>query len=219
MIFGKKNMNTALGVLTFVFFFLSLSKSQDYDDEKPAAPPPEVESCNGIFLSYDFNSRTKEYPRLKNATAQSWAFNATATILNTGTRELKAWKMFIGFQHEEILVGAGGAVLMDGDDFPAPAGNGSYFSGSPQADLKTAIDTAGDLSQIQVQIQISGTQFGVKPPGIPMPKTIRLVNDGYKCPAPRRRSSKYFIACPLKKLHLPHSRSSISVFVIIIWYF
>ena len=82
---------------------------------------------------------------------------------------------------------------MDGDDFPAAVGNGSYFSGSPQADLKTSIDTAGDLTQIQVKIQFSGTQLGVKPPGIPMPKAIRLVNDGYKCPAPTRRS-KYLIA-------------------------
>ena len=60
-------------------------------------------------------------------------------------------------------------------------------------DLKTSIDTAGDLTQIQVKIQLSGTQFGVKPPGIPMPKTIRLINDGYKCLAPTR-SSKYLIA-------------------------
>ena len=144
-------------------------------------------------MSYDFLSRTKEFPHVKNATAQSWAFNSTATVLNTGKFELKAWKIFIGFQHDEIIVNAGGAVLMDGDDFPAAVGNGSYFSGSPQADLKTSIDTAGDPTQIQVKIQLSGTQFGVKPPGIPMPKTIRLVNDGYKCPAPIRRS-KYLIA-------------------------
>lgn len=185
-------MNRALGVLTFVFFLfcskVPSSKSQEYDDEKPAAPPPEVESCNGIFLSYEFISRKKEYPHVKNATAQSWAFNATATILNTGTIELKAWNIFIGFQHDEILVGASGAVLMEADDFPAHVGNGTHFSGSPQADLKTSIDTAGDLSQIQVQILISGTQFGVKPPGIPMPSTIHLVNDGYKCPVPTRRS-------------------------------
>ena len=59
--------------------------------------------------------------------------------------------------------------------------------------MKTSVDTAGDLTQIQVKIQLSGTQFGVKPPGIPMPKTIRLINDGYKCLAPTR-SSKYLIA-------------------------
>jgi hypothetical protein len=185
-------MKRALGMLIFVFFFLCfgirLSKNQDYNDEMPAAPPPAVTNCNGIFLSYDFISRTKEFPHVKNATAQSWAFNATATILNTSKFELKAWKIFIGFQHDEILVGAGGAVLMDGNDFPAAVGNGTYFSGSPQADLKTSIDTAGDLSQIQVQIQISGTQFGVKPPAIPMPKSIKLFNDGFKCPAATRRS-------------------------------
>uniref|UniRef100_A0A2N9IPJ0 COBRA C-terminal domain-containing protein n=1 Tax=Fagus sylvatica TaxID=28930 RepID=A0A2N9IPJ0_FAGSY len=161
----------------------------------PAAPPPAVTNCNGIFLSYDFISRTKEFPHVKNATAQSWAFNATATILNTSKFELKAWKIFIGFQHDEILVGAGGAVLMDGNDFPAAVGNGTYFSGSPQADLKTSIDTAGDLSQIQVQIQISGTQFGVKPPAIPMPKSIKLFNDGFKCPAATRRKTSMYVCC------------------------
>ncbi|KAG6641630.1 COBRA-like protein 10 [Carya illinoinensis] len=222
--FRKKNMNRAFGVLTFVFFFLCskvpLSKSQGFDDEKPAAPPPEVESCNGIFLSYEFISRKKEYPHVKNATAQSWAFNATATILNTGTIELKAWKMFIGFQHDEILVGASGAVLMEADDFPAPVGNGTQFSGSPQADLKTSIDTAGDLSQIQVQIIISGTQFGVKPPGIPMPSTIRLVNDGYKCPAHTRRKASMHVCCTrnpktkakvLKTKFLPRQNGDLSI--------
>ncbi|KAM3701531.1 hypothetical protein ACJW30_05G179800 [Castanea mollissima] len=185
-------------MLTFVFFFLSfgvrLSKNQDYD-EIPAAPPRAVENCDGIFLSYDFLSRMKEFPHVKNATAQSWAFNSTAMVLNTGKFELKAWKIFIGFQHEEILVNAGGAVLTDGDDFPAAVGNGSYFSGSPQADLKTSIDTAGDLTQIEVKIQLSGTQVGVKPPGIPMPKTVRLVNDGYKCPAPTRRKTSMYVCC------------------------
>lgn len=178
---------------SFVFKFhgnAALDFGND-DDKVPAAPPPAQENCNGIFLSYDFVSRTKEFPHVKNATAQSWAFNSTATILNTGIYELKAWKMFIGFQHDEILVSVSGAVLMDGADFPAPVSNGTSFSGSSLPDLKTSIDTAEDLSQIQAQIQISGTQFGVKPPGIPTPKTIKLVNDGFKCPAPTK-SSKLF---------------------------
>lgn len=187
-------------LMIFVFFSFAFEfhgiAAQDFgneDDKVPAAPPPAQENCNGIFLSYDFISRTKEYPHVKNATAQSWAFNATATILNTGIYELKAWKMFVGFQHDEILVSAAGAVLIDADDFPAAVGNGTSFSGSSHPDLKTSIDTAGDLSQIQVQIQIRGTQFGVKPPGIPMPKTIKLVNDGFKCPEPTKRSNSFFL--------------------------
>ena len=51
------------------------------------------------------------------------------------------------------------------------------------ADLLNSIETAGDLTQIEVQIDITGTQFGVRPPGKPMPKTIKLANPGFGCPA------------------------------------
>lgn len=195
-------------VLISVFFLISLlvfsnfsfCSAQDYiiggggggggdddDEAKPAAPPPEQNDCNGIFLSYTFISREKELPRLKNATAQSWAFKSEALILNAGSTELKAWKMFIGFHHREILVSAAGAVVMDGSDFPVDVGNGTTLAGYPMTDLKTSIETAGDINQIQATVELTGTQFGIKPPGVPMPKTIRLVNDGFKCPAPRRR--------------------------------
>lgn len=171
-------------LLAFMFLLISdnRSRAQDYSDYAPPAPPPEQESCNGIFVSYAFISREKEYPHVKNASAQAWAFKAIATVLNAGIYELKAWKIFIGFQHKEILVSAGGGVIMNGDEMPAAVGNGTYISGFPQSDLKTSIDTAGDITQIQVQIPIMGTQFGVKPPGVPMPRTIRLANDGYECP-------------------------------------
>lgn len=185
--------------LIIMFFLIcsliDLSKSQDYEDEQTAAPPPEEENCDGIFLSYIFISRQKEFPHVKNSSAQAWAFKSMATVLNAGTRELKAWKIFIGFQHKDILVSASGAVILDGDEFPASVGNGTYLSGYPQADLKTSIDTAGDINQIQVEIQMTGTQFGVKPPGVPMPKTIQLVNDGYKCPTPTRRRSAMYVCC------------------------
>ncbi|XP_010240909.1 PREDICTED: COBRA-like protein 10 [Nelumbo nucifera] len=193
-------MKMAWKALFFVFFFIPyivyLGGAQDYDDEeKPAAPPPGQEKCNGIFLSYVFISREKEYPRVKNVTAQAWAFKSIATVLNAGTEELKAWKIFIGFQHDEILVSVSGAIIVDGDDFPAAVGNGTYLSGNPQVDLKTSIDTAGDINQIQAEIEMTGTQFGVKPPGIPMPKTIQLANDGYKCPAPTRHGSLMHACC------------------------
>lgn len=182
-------------IITFLLLFshIEMCFAQDYD-ELVAAPPPEEENCDGIFLSYNFISRQKEFPHVKNVSAQSWAFKSIATVLNAGLHELKAWKIFIGFQHREILVSASGAVLVDGDDFPAAVGNGTYFSGYPQTDLKTSIETAGDINQIQVEIQLMGTQFGVKPPKIPMPSTIRLENDGYKCPAPTHRR-KYLLSC------------------------
>ncbi|KAF5742188.1 hypothetical protein HS088_TW09G00230 [Tripterygium wilfordii] len=183
-------------IFLLLFFTKDLCTAQDYDEEEPPpAPPKALDTCNGIFLTYDFISRTKEYPKVKNVSAQAWSFNATATIMNTGTAELKAWKMFIGFQHREILVNAGGAVLVNGDDFPAPVGNGSYLSGYPQSDLKTSIDTAGDFSQIQARIELSGTQFGLKAAAIPMPKTIKLVNDGFKCPAPTHKKTSMYVCC------------------------
>ncbi|XP_031485053.1 COBRA-like protein 10 [Nymphaea colorata] len=166
--------------------------SQDIDIE---ALSPAESNCNGIYLSYAFGYRQKEFPHVKNATAQAYAFQATATILNAGTEELKSWKIFIGFQHEEILVSTGQAVLADGSELPAHVGNGTYLSGFPQSDLKTAIDTAGDMTQIQVQIDIKGTQFGVRPPSTPMPSTIRLANDGYKCPAPTRHKTEMHVCC------------------------
>ncbi|XP_059662521.1 COBRA-like protein 10 [Cornus florida] len=175
-----------------------ICKAQDYDPDSPpavSAPPPEQQDCNGIFLSYAFESREKEYPLLTNATAQAWKFKATATIVNTGADEVKAWKIFIGFQHKEILVSATGVSVVDGEGFPAQVGNGTYLVGYPNPDLKTAIDTAGDFSQIQVVSEITGTQFGVKPPGIPMPKTIKLVNEGYKCPAATRQENQMMICC------------------------
>ncbi|XP_022996990.1 COBRA-like protein 10 [Cucurbita maxima] len=169
----------------------------DGDDTKvkPAAGPPEHNNCNGIFLTYNFISREKELPRLKNATAQAWAFKSEATILNSGLTELKGWKMFIGFHHHEILVSVDGAVLLDGSDFPADVGKGVTLAGYPMTDLKTSIETAGDINQIQVTAAITGSQFGIKPPGVPMPKTIRLVNDGYKCPAPRLRGKRTMHVC------------------------
>ncbi|XP_057760212.1 COBRA-like protein 10 [Arachis stenosperma] len=163
--------------------------------EGEAAFPPEADNCNGIFISYDLLGRRKEYPKLKNATAQPWAFNATATVLNTGTQVVKGWKLYVGFQHDEILVSASGAYLFEAADFPAYVGHGTYLVGAGLPDLQTAINTAQDLNQIQAVLNLAGTQFGVKPPAIPMPKTIKLVIDGYTCPQPTLKQSSMYACC------------------------
>ena len=177
-------------MLLFVSCGTQVSEAQAPPPEplESEALPPAAENCNGVFISYDLLGRRKEYPKLKNATAQSWAFNATATVLNTGTEVVKAWKLYIGFQHDEILVSASGAQLFEGGEFPVFVGNGTYIVGAALPDLETAINTAQDLDQIQALVDLVGTQFGVKPPAIPMPKTIGLVNDGYKCPQPTLKS-------------------------------
>lgn len=195
----------------FLFFIALLfhvnngqdAASDDYGDTPAApAPPPGQEECNGIFLTYSFTGREKELPYLKNATAQAWAFKALATIVNAGTEELKAWKMHVGFHNREVLVSASGATTIDGSDFPAPVGNGTTFVGNPLADLKTSVDTAGDYTQISVQIDIKGTQFGVKPPGIPMPKTLKLMNDGYVCPGATKEGNLYFYCTSYQKVYI-----------------
>lgn len=160
--------------------------------QQAKALPPAGETCNGIFISYDFLKRTKEYPHVKNVTAQSWAFSSTASVLNTGKEVFKAWKLFIEFQHDEILVSVSGGNIEEATEFPASVGNGTTFVGASQPDLDSAINTAQDLTQIQAVIDLTGTQFGVKPPTVPMPKTIKLVNDGYKCPKPTTHSEYYY---------------------------
>ncbi|XP_009792856.1 COBRA-like protein 10 [Nicotiana tabacum] len=184
--------------LILLCYNIQISKAQDYGGDEssvPAAPPPEQENCDGIFVSYTFDSREREYPFVKNVSAQAWAFNSMLTVINTGLYELKSWKVHVGFQHNELLVSTDGAVAVEGDGFPIKVGkNGTVLAGFPQSDLKTAIDTAGDFTQMAAQVKIKGTQFGVSPKATPMPRTIKLLNDGYKCPAPKRFKT-YMHAC------------------------
>lgn len=171
--------------------FGTVCNGQDYGGETPvaAAPPPAQDNCDGVFVSYAFDSREREYPFVKNVSAQAWAFSSLLTVINTGLFELKSWKVHVGFQHKELLVSTDGAVAVEGDGFPVKVGkNGTVLAGFPQSDLKTAIDTAGDFTQMAAQVKIKGTQFGVPTKSTPMPKTIKLLNDGYKCPAPTRYS-------------------------------
>ncbi|KAE8704362.1 COBRA-like protein 10 [Hibiscus syriacus] len=170
----------------------------DYADEekKAPAPPPEMDNCNGVFLSYSFTSRTKSMPLLKNVSAQPWTFDSMATIVNAGTEEVKGWKMYIGFQHKEILVSLTNAVIIDSaGDFPVAVGNGTTISGSPSTDLKTSIDTAGDYTQIAVQILIKGSMFGLSEKTTPMPKNISLANDGWKCPKNTKYKTYMHVCC------------------------
>ena len=71
-----------------------------------------------------------------------------------------------------------------------------------ETDLMNAIDTAGGLSQIRMEIKMTGTQFGVKPPGTPMPRTINLQNDGFKCPSPTRKGMNTTSICDEQRRNL-----------------
>ncbi|KAK2991943.1 hypothetical protein RJ640_027834 [Escallonia rubra] len=46
--------------------------------------------------------------------AQPYRFESTLTVLNNGLEELKSWRVFVGFQHDEYLVSASNVVLADG---------------------------------------------------------------------------------------------------------
>ncbi|WCJ43220.1 COBRA-like protein 10 precursor [Euphorbia peplus] len=175
-----------------IFFTILFHSSYGQDNEPDAALLKVLENCNGVYLSYVFNMREKEFPYLKNATAQAWAFNSTATIINTGTFELESWEVFVGFQHKELLVSVSGGSVSDATEYPVDASNGTTFIGD---DLQTSILTAGDYNQISSQIEISGTQFGVKPPAVPMPKTIKLVSDKYECPKPKTKGKTKMEVC------------------------
>ena len=111
------------------------------------------------------------------------------TVLNNGRDELKSRLVFVGFAHKEILVSASNAILEDGSSLPVSVENGTTFAGYPAADLKSAIMTAGDVTQMEARVELVGTQFGVAPPDVPLPKNITLVNDGWSCPKATQRGT------------------------------
>ncbi|CAN6320288.1 unnamed protein product [Urochloa humidicola] len=163
-----------------------------------AAPAPDP-GCNGIQLTYNFQSRTKIRPFVSDRNKQPYAFRANATVLNSGTRPLKSWAVLIEFAHGEILVGVDGAVLTGGGEMPynttVDAGNATSFSGYPQTDLLTPIATAGDLSQIQASVGIVGTLFGGPDPFDPLPTKLSLDNPDYACPAARNVTAGVLSTC------------------------
>lgn len=172
-----------------------LCRAQRTPAQAPAQPQ---DLCNGVFVSYQYNEGARIRPFLSDAASQPYSFKSTATILNAADVPLKSWNLFVGFRYREVLVSSGPAVLTDGSPLPARVGNnGTFFSGFPNADLKTAIDTAGDINQIQVQIELVGTQFGVAPPAVPLPETFYLANDGYNCSDPTRQGSEIPALTPI----------------------
>ncbi|KAJ0979895.1 hypothetical protein J5N97_015369 [Dioscorea zingiberensis] len=172
-------------LLLFLLFSLCIPPSLSQAPATPAAPPPSPD-CNGIALSYSLDNRELIRPHVSDPKAQPYAFRATATILNSGDRELKSWAYLIAFKHRELIVSASPAVLSDGSPFPytTPQDAPTSFSGFPNTDLKTPIETANDLSQIQTSISIVGTLFGSPPPAIPLPSSLSLADPFYRCSAP-----------------------------------
>uniref|UniRef100_A0A2P2PK69 Uncharacterized protein MANES_03G201100 n=1 Tax=Rhizophora mucronata TaxID=61149 RepID=A0A2P2PK69_RHIMU len=194
--------------LALNLFFLTLAAATPFVVSQPTAgapPPPSASSCNGIFLSYNYESGTELKPT--DRTHQAYRFESTLTVQNNGIDELKSWKVFVGFKHEEILVSASNAILADGTSLPASVGNGTVFAGYPVTDLKTPIETAGDSTQTTVQIKLLGTEFGVPVKEVPLPDNITLANDGFVCPRAAAEGSVMYVCCTRD----PKFKSNISV--------
>ncbi|KAK4425921.1 COBRA-like protein 7 [Sesamum alatum] len=173
------------------------------------APPPASDACNGIFLSYSYSTGRRVPPILRSDPArQAYRFESAFSILNNDLEDLKSWRVFVGFQHDEYLVSASNAVLADGNSIPGSVGNGTIFAGFPNPDLKTAIETAGDLTQMSVRVELVGTQFGVAPPDAPMPTNISLVNDGWVCPKPTMQGNRTLQVCCTRD---PKFKSNVTV--------
>lgn len=171
-------------------FLLVLTQTQAQTRTPDPAPAPASDACNGIFLSYTYTDGKAVPPILKsNPARQAYRFESSLFILNNDLEELKSWRVFVGFQHDEYLVSASNAVLADGNSFPGSVGNGSVFAGYPNPDLKTGVETAGDLTQMSARVDLVGTQFGVGPRSVPMPTNISLVNDGWVCPRPASKGT------------------------------
>lgn len=172
-----------------IFSLISISFSQP-----PNANPS---SCNGVFITYNYTSGNQIPPNITagDAVNQPYRFVSRLTVLNNGRQELKNWRVFVGFKHGELLVSATNAVLADGASLPANVSGGAVFSGSPVTDLKTAIETAGDINQMQAVVDLVGTQFGVGAPDVPLPDNITLANDGYLCPNSETQGNNF--ACKM----------------------
>ncbi|KAH7573506.1 hypothetical protein ACOSP7_007228 [Xanthoceras sorbifolium] len=183
------NLLWGLFLLFTLLPFSAISQSPPVAD----APAPASDSCNGVFVSYAHTDGSKLKP--DNPTRQAYRFESTLTVLNNGLEELKSWKVFVGFQNDELLVSASSAVLIDGNSLPAKVGNGTVLAGYPMTDLKTAVETAGDTTQMQVQVKLVGTQFGVAPPKVPLPRNISLANDGFLCPAAITQGNEMRVCC------------------------
>ncbi|XP_050215759.1 COBRA-like protein 7 [Mercurialis annua] len=187
---SHSNLQLLIILLTIPF---TISQSNTTKPAPVPPPPPPGSTCNGIFLSYQYEKGTQLKPTVP--THQPYRFESTLTVSNNGLDALKSWKVFVGFKNDEFLVSASNAVLADGTRLPGNVGNGTVFAGFPMTDLKTPIETAGDSTQTSVQVKLLGTQFGVSVKDVPWPSNISLANDGFVCPGVTKQGHMMYVCC------------------------
>ncbi|XP_050203739.1 COBRA-like protein 7 [Mercurialis annua] len=176
--------------------FITLSILVHTSLSQSPSPPPLNDTCNGVYLSYSYTGG-RPLPPTDDSANLPYRFESVITVLNNGRDELKSWRVFVGFNQSEILISATDAVLADGDSFPAFVGNGTVFVGFPRTDLKTAIETAGDVTQTEVKVMLIGTRFvsGNPDDDDPLPANLTLSNHGYSCAAPIRQGNELQLCC------------------------
>ena len=137
--------------------------------------------CNSsVGISYNLVSIAKSFPYVSDPSEQPYAFRANLEIFNAGKEDLRGWEVFIGYVNREILVSAGGALVSDSSSFPVNASNGVTLTSS--STLKTGIETANDLTQMGVVLELKGTEFGKNESSLP--NNITLVDPNFQCSEP-----------------------------------
>ncbi|KMZ63191.1 putative Protein COBRA [Zostera marina] len=171
--------------LTTTVVFLILFPLCTYQQQTlPSQSPRDL--CNGVFLEYKAGVRSIIHPMFPDEPArQPYRFEAVASVYNGDSIPVEQWILDLEYPNETVIVSASNVVITDGSAFPYIVGeNGSVgisFYGSPNSDLKTAIETAGDINQIQAKIDIVGTQFGDSPPAEVLPNNMKLDNKKFIC--------------------------------------
>ncbi|CAI5977707.1 unnamed protein product [Closterium sp. NIES-65] len=105
---------------------------------------------------------------------------ATLVLQNSGLRDVKGWDVIIEFTHNELITAIKYAQV--GPELPYP-GKNLIISGIPELSdtIVTAIHAGGDSTLYSVNASISGTEYGAPSPPKALPRTLYLINPGYKC--------------------------------------
>ncbi|CAI7906902.1 unnamed protein product [Closterium sp. NIES-54] len=119
-------------------------------------------------------------PSVWNGTLQPYGFRATLVLQNSGLRDVKGWDVIIEFTHNELITAIKYAQV--GPELPYP-GKNIIISGIPELSdtIVTAIHAGGDSTLYSVNASISGTEYGASTPPKALPRTLYLINPGYKC--------------------------------------
>ncbi|KAJ8899093.1 hypothetical protein K2173_010246 [Erythroxylum novogranatense] len=180
---------------TLFLFVFSLSLYNSLSQQ----PLPNA-SCNGVVVTYTYDGGYIIPPTETDPTNQAYRFESTLAVRNNGRETLKSWKSFVRFQYNELLVSITGGVLAVATVMPAPVGNGTELVGSPVTDLKSAIETAGDVTQMEAYIKLVGTQFGNGNLSSVLPANLSLSNEGYSCPVPSIQGNVMQVCCIVSEL-------------------